>query len=66
MKTDNRAWLITCNPRLYDVIGAFARFKKIEWKQNNNINKGDIVYIYVGSPIKCLKYKCRALKSKFG
>ena len=62
MKTDNRAWLITCNPRLYDVIGAFARFKKIEWKQNNNINKGDIVYIYVGSPIKCLKYKCRALK----
>lgn len=53
-------WIIPCNPSQYDVIGAFNELKKIEWKQSANIEKDDIIYIYVGKPFKEIKYKCIA------
>lgn len=53
-------WIIPCNPKHYDVDGAFNKFNKIEWKQKVNIESGDIVYIYVGNPFKEIKYKCVA------
>lgn len=55
-------WIIPCNPRYYDVIGAFSNLNKIEWKQSTNIKVGDIVYIYVSSPYKEIKFKCIARK----
>ncbi len=39
-------WIIPCNPIFYDVIGAFTKLKRIDWKQSmKNINVGDNVYI---------------------
>lgn len=55
-------WIIACNPFYYDVIGAFNELENIEWKQSTNIRANDIVYIYVSSPIKEIKYKCIAKK----
>ena len=55
-------WVISCNPSYYDVIGAFNELECIEWKQSTNIKVGDIVYIYVSSPVKEIKYKCIARK----
>lgn len=55
-------WIISCNPSYYDLVGAFNKFKEIEWKQSVNINVGDIVYIYVGKPFKEIKYRCIAKK----
>lgn len=55
-------WIITCNPSAYDIDGAFHDLKKVDWRQNNNIEKGDIVYIYISNPIAALKYKCVANK----
>lgn len=51
-------WIIPCNVNDYDVIGAFNELERIDWKQGINANVGDIIYIYIGNPIKCIKYKC--------
>lgn len=57
-------WIIPCNPKYYNVIGAMANLKTIDWKQSNkNIDTGDIVYIYVGSPVSAIKYQCRVNKA---
>lgn len=55
-------WFIICKPKDYDIAGAFHDLKKIDWSQNNNIEKEDIVYIYVSNPVGELKYKCIANK----
>lgn len=36
-------WIIPCNVKYYDIIGAFKELKKIEWKQSVNIKVNDIV-----------------------
>lgn len=51
-------WIIPCNIKDYDVIGAFNEFDSVDWKQGINANVGDIVYIYISAPIKSIKYKC--------
>ncbi|MGL5756584.1 MAG: HNH endonuclease [Paraclostridium sp.] len=55
-------WIISCNPSDYDVVGAFNKLEKLEWKQSTNINIGDVVYIYVSSPVQEIKYKCTVRK----
>lgn len=55
-------WIITCNLKYYDINGAFRKFSKIDWKQRNNINVGDIVYIYITKPYSSIMYKCLANK----
>ncbi|MDY4433669.1 MAG: hypothetical protein SPF08_00735 [Candidatus Flemingibacterium sp.] len=56
-------WIIPCNPIFYDVIGAFTKLKRIDWKQSmKNINVGDNVYIYVSKPIMAILFKCKVRK----
>lgn len=56
-------WLIPCNPEYYDIENAFNKLDKLDWKQSNkNIDVNDIVYIYIGSPVKAIVYKCRVNK----
>src|SRR5690554_2266006 len=57
-----KEWLIISNPDYFDIVGAFQKFKEINFKQSTNIQVGDIVYIYVSSPFKEIKYKCIASK----
>lgn len=59
---DITQWVIACNPNDYDIEGVFNKLDKVEWKQSTNINVGDIVYIYVTSPVKEIRYKCIARK----
>lgn len=56
-------WIISCNLKKFDVIGAFSKLKKVNWKQNCNVNIDDVVYIYVGVPKRALLYMCRARHS---
>lgn len=52
-------WIIPCNQKYFNVTGAFDKLKCFDWKQTNkNVAVGDIVYIYVGSPVQEIKYKC--------
>lgn len=56
-------WIIPCNIKYYDVVGAFKKLKRIDWKQSvKNISVNDIVYIYVGLPYSSIKYKCLVTK----
>ncbi len=57
-------WIIPCNPNYYNVKCAMTDLKIVDWKQSNkNISAGDIVYIYVGSPISAIKYQCKVNKA---
>ena len=56
-------WIIPANPKYYDIETAFSNNNIISWKQSNNINVGDIVYLYVGAPISSIKYKCIVRKN---
>lgn len=55
-------WIISCNPKYYDVIGAFNTMDKINWKQSTNIKAGDTVYIYVAKPHSEIKYETIAIR----
>ena len=52
-------WVIPCNPKQYDIIGAFSEFDRIEWKQANHFEIGDHIYIYVsGKGHGKIEYLC--------
>ena len=56
-------WIIPCNIKYYDVVGAFKELKCLDWKQScKSINVGDEVYIYIGKPVSAIKYKCKENK----
>lgn len=55
-------WLFPCNPKQYDLQGAFDSFDKVEWHQHvKNIKIGDLVFIYVGKPFSALKLVCEVI-----
>ena len=56
-------WIVPANPKYYDIESAFKHNKIINWKQSSDVKIGDIVYIYVGSPVSALLYKCKVLKN---
>ena len=53
-----KEWLIPSNPKYYDIIHAFDAATTIEWKQGVGIKTGDTVFLYVGSPVSAILYKC--------
>ena len=56
-------WIIPCNPDYYDVFAAFNKLSSIDWRQSaKNIMPGDTVYIYVGSPVQAVAFRCVATK----
>ena len=62
----NESWIIPCDCEKYDVIKAFSKHDTLDWHltlQTKNIQKGDIVYIYVGKPFSRLMYKCEVAET---
>ena len=57
-------WVIPCNPKLYDIVGALEKLDTIEWSQKNNTSVGDTIYIYVGGEYKAIMYKCEVLETE--
>ena len=53
-----KSWIVPANPKYFDIIQAFKKNNEIIWKQSSNIKKGDIVFMYVASPISAILYKC--------
>lgn len=39
-------WIISANPKKYDVVSAFNQYDYIDWSQSANHEIGDIIYIY--------------------
>ena len=60
------SWIISCDMSCYDIVGAFKKLSKIDWKQSaTKMAIGDEVYIYVTKPIMAVLYKCRITKVNF-
>lgn len=55
-------WIISGNPKYYDVVNAFRDLGTVDWKQSTNVSEGDIVYIYVSGNIQSIGLKCVARK----
>ena len=54
-------WVIPCNPKYYDIVGAFSELDVIEWNQTTNTTVGDTVFIYVGETYKSIMFKCEVI-----
>lgn len=60
----NSNWIVPANPKFYDIENAIRESPDgtFTWKQSNHIAVGDIVYLYVASPISAIRYKCCAVQ----
>lgn len=58
----DKVWVVPANPTYYDICNEFDNNDIVLWKQSTNINVGNIVYMYVTSPIKALMYKTKVLE----
>ena len=58
-----KEWLIPSNPKYYDIIHAFDDTDEIDWKQGAGIKTGDTVFMYVGSPVSAVLYKCKVTET---
>ena len=54
-------WIIPCNPKYYDIVGAFSELDVIEWNQTTNTTVGDTVFVYVGEKYKSIMFKCEVI-----
>lgn len=58
------SWIVPCNLKYYDVVGAFNDLNTLDWKQSSkNIQTGDLIFIYVSSPVQAIKYLCKVNKA---
>lgn len=54
-------WICSASSQDYDLDGAFQKYGEIYWHQDKRYEKaniGDIVYMYIISPISQIQYKC--------
>lgn len=58
-----KEWIIPSNPQYFDIVHAFDSTKEITWKQGSGIKKGDTVFLYVGSPVSAILYKCKVTET---
>lgn len=57
-KIKNKYWIISGSPSQYEHDKMFKEQGFIDWKQNNyKYSIGDIVYVYISSPIQKIRYK---------
>ena len=56
------SWIIPCNVKHFDIVSAFSEMSSLEWRQSTKISVGDDIYIYVGTPVQAILYKCRATR----
>lgn len=53
-----RKWIFPANPKIYDIDTAFNTEENIIWYMPSNVEIGDQVYFYIGSPNKQIQYLC--------
>ena len=58
-----KEWIIPANPKYFDIMHAFDDTDTINWKQGAGIKKGDTVFMYVGSPVSAVMYKCKVIET---
>ena len=56
-------WIVPANPKYFDLDAAFEKNDEILWKQSSNVKRGDVVFLYVTSPVKAVRYRCEVLEA---
>ena len=56
-------WIIPANPHYFDIEKALKNSSVLTWKQSSSVHVGDIVYLYVGSPVSAIMYQFEVLES---
>lgn len=51
-------WIMPCNLKYFDINKRFEEFDYVVWKRGARVEKGDVIYIYVGQPLSRIQYKC--------
>jgi len=46
-----KEWILSANPKKYDHVGSFMKNGYIDWRQHNNFEIGDIVYVYTSKNV---------------
>lgn len=57
-------WIMPCNLKFFNIIEYLHKCDTLVWKATPGIKDGDIVYIYVGIPYSCVRYRCVVIKEK--
>lgn len=57
----NESYIVPSSPLDYDVDAHFEREGDILWHQPKSVAVGDIVYLYYGSPVSAVRWKCEVL-----
>lgn len=57
-------WIVPCNIKFFNVAEHFEKSKRVIWKNSFTMKTGDIAYIYIGSPVGEIKYKCQVVSDK--
>lgn len=52
-----KVWMVPASPQFFDHKACFDELGCIYWKQYNNLQVGDIVYLYVSHPRRSIVYK---------
>ena len=58
-----KEWIIPANPKYYDIVHAFDNTDIIDWKQGSGIKVKDTIYMYVGTPVSAILYKCKVIET---
>ena len=53
-----KKWMIPANPKYFDIAGCLNKYRCVYWRQHYNFQTGDIIYVYIASPDRAVKYKC--------
>jgi len=62
IRTEPTSWLVPANPKYYDIEKDFEKSDTILWKQSNSVIVGDIIYLYMASPLSCILFRCIAVE----
>ena len=57
-------WIIPANPKRYRLADVVRELPFVDWRQHNNFEVGDIVYIYNLRPDSQILYKMEVKKGK--
>lgn len=56
-------WIVSANSG-FDTIKAFRELRTLDWNQGAyKLKEGDIVYIYLGRPVRKIRLKCKVVKA---
>lgn len=61
MATYQETWVFPCNVRFFNIFDHLATSKTVVWKKRGSVHTGDVVYIYLGSPYKEIRFKCHVI-----